>query len=249
MHPILLKLGPLEIPMFGFCITLGLVVATLITIRRGARVGIPREFILDLLLVGMIAGLIGAKVNYLIQYPGQPAWRSGFVFYGGMIAGIGAGAIFTRKRGYSVALVGDLCAPPIMLAQGFGRLGCFFSGCCYGLPGSGFPCVQFPGLPGPVHPTQLYEAAAAVAFFFLLSRLKRHVFLVMAMLYAGWRFGIEYVRGDPRPLWLGPLSFSQVVSIAVFAVAATIIILRWKRTAAPGGSPEATRKPSTPTSP
>src|SRR4029453_16824078 len=75
----------------------------------------------------------------------------------------------------------------------------------------------------PVHPTQLYETAAAVAFFFILSwfyqkkrKAQGEVFLLMCMLYGAWRFVIEFNRGDARPAWLGELSYSQVVSLALF---------------------------------
>ncbi len=244
--------GTVVIPSFGVCITIGTMLATWVTARRAAPLGIPAAFFVDLVVVAMVAGMIGAKINYLLQYPGESPvadFRSGFVFYGGMIAGIAAGAIYTRMKGKSVLVVADLAAPSIMLAQAFGRLGCFLSGCCHGLPGTGFPCVSFPPRSpasiqqgkayepsDPVHPTQLYEAAAAVAFFFLLSwwyrrprRVTGEVFLVAAMLYAGWRFLIEFVRGDPRPLWLGNLSFSQVVSIGVFGAAAIALILRKAR--------------------
>jgi len=83
-----------------------------------------------------------------------------------------------------------------------------------------------------VHPTQLYETAAAIGFFFLLSwiyRKKRkapgEVFLIMGMLYGGWRFLIEFIRGDERPQWLGELSYSQVVSIALFVISGVWLFL------------------------
>ena len=84
----------------------------------------------------------------------------------------------------------------------------------------------------PVHPTQLYETAAALAFFFFLSWLYKkkrkaqgEVFLIMCMLYGAWRFVIEFMRGDRRPQWLGELSYSQVVSLALFVAAGVWLFL------------------------
>jgi len=123
-----------------------------------------------------------------------------------------------------------------MLALAFGRIGCFLNGCCHGKECTGFPGVKFPPdspaareqhkgwqeWSNPVHPTQLYETAAAVGFFFLLSwiykkkrKAQGEVFLMMCMLYGAWRFLIEFMRGDKRPNWLGELSYSQVVSLAL----------------------------------
>ena len=150
-------------------------------------------------------------------------------------------------RGQSVAKIDDLCAGPIMLALAFGRFGCFLNGCCYGRKGEGFPYVRFPDASpaareghNPALPTQLFEVAAAVGFFFLLSWLYRRkrkfegeVFLVMVMLYAGWRFMIEFVRGDERPVWIASLSYSQVVSLVALAGAAVWFFLKRSGSAEP----------------
>jgi phosphatidylglycerol:prolipoprotein diacylglycerol transferase len=140
-------------------------------------------------------------------------------------------------RGQSVSIIADLAAPSIMLALAFGRIGCFLNGCCHGVRGNAFTCIRFPAdspaareqhkgwnePSDPVHPTQLYETAATLAFFFFLTwyykkkrKVNGEVFLLMGMLYGAWRFLIEFARGDERPQWLGELSYSQVVSMAVF---------------------------------
>jgi phosphatidylglycerol---prolipoprotein diacylglyceryl transferase len=310
--------GRLPINSYGFAIMVGFLLCSWVAVRRGAALGIKSDFILDLGIIAMIAGILGAKINYLLQYPEElkgnglslwgdmglnplgalilgpipfgfwfwrmktsgekvvlfswqsgvlllltlflallgtralylynhsadynwevfKRWQSGFVLYGGLIAGLAAGVLYIKMRGQSMAVIGDLVAPSVMLGLAFGRIGCFLNGCCHGKPGTGFPCVSFPAdspaareqkkgwnVPSdPVHPTQLYETIATIGFFFLLSWLYRkkrkangELFLMMAMLYAGWRFLIEFVRGDKRPQWLGELSYSQVVSIVLFA--------------------------------
>jgi phosphatidylglycerol:prolipoprotein diacylglycerol transferase len=196
--------------------------------------------------------LIGTRALFVYQYHELYSWKvfrnwqSGFVLYGGLITGISAGLLYIKMRGLSVPLIADICAPSIMLALAFGRVGCFLNGCCHGKPGSGFPCISFPPdspaareqhkgwneRSDPVHPTQLYETAAALAFFFFLSWLYRkkrkaqgEVFLIMCMLYGAWRFVIEFMRGDRRPQWLGELSYSQVVSLALFVAAGVWLFL------------------------
>lgn len=178
-------------------------------------------------LIAMVFGFAGAKINHLLQYPGRFSWQSGFVFYGGLIGGVAAASVYVRTKGVSLPVVADLAAAPVMLGLAIGRVGCFLTGCCYGKPTDGYLGVRIPNAgPAPVLPTQLFESAATLAFFFLLSWLYRRprkfngeVFLVMATLYAVWRFLIEFVRGDDRPIWAAGLFYSQWVSLAAFAAA------------------------------
>jgi phosphatidylglycerol:prolipoprotein diacylglycerol transferase len=350
--------GKLPINSYGFCIMVGFLLASWVAVKRGAALGLSSDFILDVGIIAMIFGIVGAKINYVLQYSksvteetkgvlwgdmglnpigalllgpvpfgfwfyrmkqsGQKVkllswqtgvllvltllfafvgtrlfflwqhqddyswkvfrnWQSGFVLYGGLIAGIAAGALYTKMRGLSIAKVADLAAAPMMLALAFGRVGCFMNGCCHGKPGEGFPCVSFPagspaadpegGFPGgpngrslPVHPTQLYETLAAVGIFFLLSwiykkkrRAPGEVFLMMGMLYGAWRFVIEFARGDKRPDW-GGLSYSQWVSLVAFVVAGVWIFLLRRRPPVDDGPkatvpPPAATTPASPTAP
>jgi phosphatidylglycerol:prolipoprotein diacylglycerol transferase len=331
--------GILPINSYGFAIMVGFLLCSWVAVKRAKPLGIPSDFILDLGIISMIAGIIGAKINYILQYPeelkggenlkslwgdmglyplgalllgpipfafwfyrmktsGQKVhlyswqngvllvltlvfafvgtrgmyiyqhhteynwvvfqkWQSGFVLYGGLIAGVAAGVLYIKMRGQSLGLIADLSAPSVMLALAFGRIGCFLNGCCHGMRGESFLCVSFPpNSPASVqygkayeaspkvHPTQLYETAAALLFFFVLGwyyKKKRkangEVFLVMTMLYGTWRFLIEFVRGDLRPKWLGELSYSQVVSIVALLVAGVWLFLLRSRPHAEGTTP------------
>jgi phosphatidylglycerol:prolipoprotein diacylglycerol transferase len=331
MFPTLFKIPGVDWPInsYGFAIMVGFLLCSYIAVQRAKPLGIKSDFILDLGIISMIAGILGAKINYLLQYSDEVAdgskmsiwgdmgldplgalilgpipfafwfwrmkrsgekiklyqwqtgvlmvltlffallgtralflyhnselyswkvfrnWQSGFVLYGGLLTGIPAGILYIKMRRLSIATIADLCAPSIMLALSFGRIGCFLNGCCHGREGSGFPCMKFPPdspaareqhkgwqeWSNPVHPTQLYETAAALGFFFLLSwiykkkrKAQGEVFLIMCMLYGVWRFLIEFLRGDKRPQWLGELSYSQVVSLTLVVGAAVwMFILR-----------------------
>src|SRR5947207_1679135 len=141
-----------------------------------------------LLVLTLFFALVGTRVLYLYQNSSEfnwelfKKWQSGFVLYGGLIVGVAAGVLYTKMRGQSVAVLADLAAPSVMLALAFGRIGCFLNGCCHGKVGHGFPCISFPAdspaareqhkgwqePSDPVHPTQLHETAATLAFFFIL---------------------------------------------------------------------------------
>jgi phosphatidylglycerol:prolipoprotein diacylglycerol transferase len=159
-------------------------------------------------------------------------WRGGFVFYGGLLLATLVAVWFGRRYRMRFGLLADTIIPGVALGHAFGRVGCFFAGCCYGcetqLPwGVTFPAGSEAGLVGgPVHPTQLYEGGLEVAIFAALlvirSRKRYHgqVLLAYAGLYAGARFAVELVRGDlQRGTWAG-LSTSQWASVIVLVAVA-----------------------------
>lgn len=189
------------------------------------------------------------------------SWQRGFVLYGGLVAAVITGISYAWSRHQPVLRFGDIAAPSMMLGVAFGRLGCFLNGCCFGKTSDIFCAVRFPhGSPSyetppfqhhvkhynldpnaewslPVHPTQLYETAACVAMFFALSwMLKKNlrqgvVLLTMGVMYAAWRFGVEYLRDDPgREMGLWGLSFSQTASIFVGGLCAVgLLAIHFKK--------------------
>jgi phosphatidylglycerol:prolipoprotein diacylglycerol transferase len=172
-------------------------------------------------------------------------WQGGLTFYGGLLLAIPGGVWFVRRRRLDMGRVADIAAPCIMLGLMFGRVGCFLNGCCYGVPTASFSGVHFPGHLGPVHPTQLYEAAgalllAAVLYIALRRRAaagragRGELFGWMLVGYGILRFVLEIYRDDPRG-GLGPLSTSQIISIPLLVIGA-VVIVRCRRAArtAPG---------------
>lgn len=121
----------------------------------------------------------------------------------------------------------------ITIAHGFGRLGCFFAGCCYGKPTDswiGLPCAD--GYYGDVIPVQLFEmlflfALGGVMAFLYFKFKFNYNFSVYAIAYGIWRFGIEYVRADDRGQFLGTaLSPSQFWSIIMVLIGIGYIFLQ-----------------------
>jgi prolipoprotein diacylglyceryltransferase len=190
--------GKMPINSYGFAIMVGFLLCSWVAVRRAKPLGIKSDFILDLGIIAMIAGIIGAKINYLLQYPeeikgsgkslwgdmglnplgalilgpipfafwfwrmktsGQKVhlyswqngvllvltlflallgtrvlflyensgefnwelfrrWQSGFVLYGGLIAGVSAGVLYIKMRGQSVAQIADLVAPAATESRG-----------------------------------------------------------------------------------------------------------------------------------
>ena len=136
-------------------------------------------------------------------------------FIGGLIGGVACflAIYFIFRKKYTARLYEVISLLPcsILIAHAFGRIGCFFAGCCYGKETDSFLGVQFPDLPHPVHPTQLYEAAFlfvlfAVSVYLILKKDFKHNLSLYLIAYGVFRFLIEYVRGDDRGELVGFVS-------------------------------------------
>jgi phosphatidylglycerol:prolipoprotein diacylglycerol transferase len=162
-------------------------------------------------------------------------WQGGMTYYGGFLLAVPGGLWYARRHQLGAWRVADLAAPLIMLGLFFGRLGCFFTGCCYGAATDTWLGVRFPptrSRPGiePLHPTQLYEALgvlalAAILYLVIRPRKRGHgeVFGWLLGLYGAMRFALELLRADPRGA-LGPLSTSQLLSLPLVAVGVWLIL-------------------------
>ncbi|MBN1606406.1 MAG: prolipoprotein diacylglyceryl transferase [Polyangiaceae bacterium] len=171
-------------------------------------------------------------------------WAGGLTYYGGFIGASAAAVFVLRRDRFPFWRAADMAGFVVPLGLAFGRMGCLLGGCCFGAPTTKPWGLSFPGhspasdsefklglLASPsdpslaVHPTQVYESAAALGIAALtglvLHGKKRYdgeVFLSFVVLYAVVRFGLEFVRSDDRGGLLG-LSTSQLIGIALVAAA------------------------------
>ncbi len=244
MHPHLFKIGPLTVQSYGFMIALGAIVTYYVLCTRANKKKIETE-VIDSLVIWMVVGVfLGAKILYwLTQIPEIIAnpmiifnIAEGYVIYGGLIGGILAIYLFCKMMQLSFLTVLDLVAPSVALLQGFGRIGCFFAGCCYGMESTSFLAVIFPpesiGLSGvSLFPIQLVSSLLDFIHFAILIYLSK-VFnkqgqLASAYLifYSIGRFILEFFRGDLIRGSVGALTTSQFISIwmALFGILLWII--------------------------
>ncbi|MBN1822824.1 MAG: prolipoprotein diacylglyceryl transferase [Endomicrobiales bacterium] len=248
MFPSILKIGPFAIRTYGVLVALGLFAALEYVVLRSKKHGIPENRIIDLVLYTIISGLVGARLFYVLLnlkfYFSRPwdalkIWEGGLVYYGGFLFGAAAVIYYVRRHEeLDFWMMADLMAPALALAHFFGRLGCFFAGCCYGTPTSLPWAVKFtnPECLAPLgvwrHPVQLYEAAVNLSIFFLLHKYDtgRHPkgFVLAAYLgaYGVARFVLEFFRGDDRGGTLLAMSPGQLLSIALVLSSAALFFLR-----------------------
>ncbi len=236
-YPIFELFG-LEVYMYGVMIAVGMLCCFL-TLWGFAKIKKIDENLIDFLFYDGVAaiavGFVGATlVQSVLNYLKNPAGGfsiGGMSFMPGFICG--AGAFFgiyllwrKRLKGRMIDVL-PLLPSCVLVAHGFGRIGCFFAGCCYGAPTDSFLGVAFPRgshayLNGAArHPTQLYEAAFlfiayGVLSYFYLKRNFKHTVSVYFCSYAVFRFLIEFVRDDERGANILGLSPSQFWSIWLF---------------------------------
>jgi len=264
MYPELLKIGSrLTIYSYGTCIALGLILAIVFAGKVAKKYAIDPDLFFNGGLVAFISGIVGAKLLYIItdikEIIADPSILldvgSGFVFYGGLIAGVAGFIIYiTKVKKMSFMDKADIAMPFVAMAQGFGRIGCFLAGCCYGkeAPEGAWYAVVFPNnnccAPSGVEliPVQLISAILLfILFVILFFAIRKEKFAGLGLsvyltLYSIGRFLIEFLRNDPRGS-IGPFSTSQFIAMFTFiAGIGSFFLFRWyeARPLKEGGYPE-----------
>ena len=238
--PIALQIGPLAIRWYGLLIATAVLLGTSLAHREAIRRGEDPDHLLNVIVVGVMSALVGARHYYVLfnwgYYSAKPlkilaVWEGGLAIHGGILGGALATAIYTIRRKLPLLIYLDIMAPPLVLGQAIGRWGNFFNQEAFGTP-TDLPWKLYiepyrrpPRLATSefFHPTFLYESVWDLGVFVILyvllrRRLERRpgaLSLCYLGLYALGRFFIEGLRIDS--LMLGPLRVAQVVSLALVA--------------------------------
>ena len=245
----LLTIGPLTVYGYGAMIALGVIAAWVVTELRAKKLRLSSDHVFALVLWGLLGGLLCAKLLYWIT-----EWKSimadpgfildtlpdGFVVYGGILGGILAGWIYCKSKKVDFWKYFDLVMPSVALAQGFGRIGCFLAGCCYGRETNSVLSVTFQNSDfAPNHvaliPTQLYSSVLDFLHFGILLYIARRkkadgqVAAFYLIFYSIGRFVLEFFRGDLIRGSVGSLSTSQFISLFILAAGIAILITRTKK--------------------
>lgn len=265
MIPELFRIGPLAISPFGVAMMAAFVAAYL-QLRAALRLNGAGDVddASALVFWGGFSGIVGAKLYYALLYGDASLLleRYGLVWYGGFVAATATLLWLIRRRRLPFAGTADALATSLALGYGIGRIGCFLVGDDYGVPtelpwGVAFPRGLPPTTAGSlraqfdvdipasisdqtllaVHPTQLYETAAALVIWLIALRLLRRrapagtAALAVLGLLAAERFAVEILRAkDDR--FFGVLTLAQVISVIVLAVVVVLWLVRRRRLAA-----------------
>ena len=250
IDPIAVHIGTIAIHWYGIIMAFAFLSALIIAYRNALKAGINPEHILNIATIAIPAGIIGARLYYVIfqwdQYRYNwleilAVWHGGLAIHGGLLGGILVGYLYVRKQNLSFWRMGDIVAPGVVLAQSIGRWGNFINQEAHGGPVNESFINHFPLFiknqmfiyGNYFHPTFLYESLWDFSIFILLIiRLSRKKFqgeilLLYLGLYSIGRFFIEGLRTDS--LMLGPIRIAQLVSLTLVITAIVIYLNKRSR--------------------
>jgi phosphatidylglycerol---prolipoprotein diacylglyceryl transferase len=265
MIPVLFHLGPLPVYSYGLMMALGFLAADFVIRLECKRRGLDPEFSSSMVIMAAIGGIAGSRIYAILDdlpaYIADPKAMifsgSGFVWYGGLIGGLTAVFLVSRRYKIPFAITCDMAGPALAIGQALGRIGCHLSGDGdWGMPStlpwavaytkaivgwnsqtvltldhgqlvSGF----FPGVR--VHPTPLYETILYTLVFAYLWSIRKNygapgrLFYWYLVLCGASRFLVEFLRINPR-VFVG-LSEAQLIAVAMMVVGTAALLLTSSR--------------------
>jgi phosphatidylglycerol:prolipoprotein diacylglycerol transferase len=270
MYPILYQFGPFKLHMYGLMIAIGFLVILYFMQRDAKRaLGVDPNETSTMAFWVLVLGTLGTRVLHILMYPQFYSWsdpvgwinltNGGLVFQGAIIPALVYTVYALRKRKIPFWPMVDCAAPYVPLAEAFGRIGCFFNGCCYGARADHLPWAicfppqsppwqhqhdKYPGALGltdwsfPVHPTQLYSSFSLFLIFVVLLLLRKywHPFpgftFALYLVFTGiYRVIVEFFRDDMNPtnLGFGVLTNQQVFALLSVVIGAWLFWYLWQR--------------------
>ncbi|MBQ8429408.1 MAG: prolipoprotein diacylglyceryl transferase [Clostridia bacterium] len=234
--------------MYGLMIGIGILACFGILFWYGKKQKVEESFLDFLFYNGIIsialgfgsAALFQATYDY-IENPEAGFQFGGITFIGGLIGGVVTFLVvyFAFRKKFKSRLIDVLSFIPccILVAHAFGRVGCFFAGCCHGEETEAWYGIYMYarsfGKYAKVVPTHLFEAIFlfalfAVCFILVWKKKFRHNFSVYLIAYGIFRFCLEFLRGDDRGQFIGSISPSQFWSLMMIVLGVGLIfLLRW----------------------
>lgn len=237
MSSILLHIwGPITIHCYGLFIAIGLLIFIALVIKdtQFKKLSLENNFF-DIVTVGIICAIAGGRTWYTIsehEYIKSPVdliafWQGGLSILGGVIGALLGISLFLSYKKIPILPFFDLIAVYAPLLQAIGRVGCFYAGCCYGLP------CQYPWgitytdyncyapLHSAIHPTQLYSALLLFMLFLVLFFYVRHkkiypsfILHVYIICIAVERCVIDFWRAD-RCMHNQFFSYNQYIALGL----------------------------------
>ncbi|MCF2651767.1 prolipoprotein diacylglyceryl transferase [Anaeromassilibacillus senegalensis] len=249
INPVALQFGDFKIYWYGILIGIGFLLAILYGFSSCKKMNINKDHLFDAIIAGLIGGIIGARLYYVIFYPGDKYLQNpmevfnikegGLGIYGGIIGGLLCGALVAKWRKMRVFAVLDVASLGYLIGQCIGRWGNFVNqeafGCATNLPWGMYSDRTAEEVVGNVHPCFLYESLLCLLGFILLHFFTRHLrrydgqtFLLYIVWYGVTRFFIEGLRTDSLLLPGIDLRVSQVLA-AVSALVAIVLLIVFRK--------------------
>lgn len=225
-NPVAFSVFNIEIMWYGILIAIGMLLGSYIAIKRAPAHGVNPDTLLNILIISIPCGIIGARAYYVLFNWSMYARNlgkilntreGGLAIHGGLIAACSTIVILCiawKERPLNVL---DVAAPSAALGQAIGRWGNYFNSEAHGGPTNLPWGVNIDGVN--CHPTFLYESIWCLIMFILLIHIAKHrrfegqIVCLYGVLYSIERFFVEALRTDS--LMIGPLKQAQVISLVV----------------------------------
>lgn len=245
INSVAFNIGSKPIYWYALIILTGFILAVLFCCKSAKKRNINPDNLVDIGLYGLIFGLIGARIYYVLfdlkSFVGNPLdifkiWEGGLAIYGGLIGAVISTYVYCRKKNLNFLEIADICAPGLFIGQIIGRFGNFVNAEVYGHETASFLGMSINGA-SPVHPLFLYESLWNLTglIIMLIFRDKKKSHGQVICFYAFWyglgRMFLESMRQAEYVLYIvdGVLAVSQLVSaILVIASAAFFVVLSGK---------------------
>lgn len=245
MNPYLNIFGK-QIPYYGLLFAFGLLIGGLTALIRAKKRNIEKFDILCAAVFAGIFGIVSAKlfsvitsINYILDYqvPFIDVIKNGFVFYGGLVGGFLGLLLYCKIYKLPLTDFTDVFAVSVPLGHAFGRIGCFISGCCFGIPHSGFLSITYTNAVDPNTPIgtpllaiQLIESIALFLLYITLviiyykTKPRGICTAIYVVAYAIIRFVLEFFRGDDVRGFILGASTSQIISICLIITMVYVLV-------------------------
>lgn len=245
ISPIAFTIGGKAIYWYAIIILTGFLLAVFFCAHSAKKRGVSSEAIFDIGIYGLVFGLIGARIYYVLfdlkSYIDNPIdifkiWEGGLAIYGGLIGAITTAYVYCRIKKLPTLKIFDECAPGLFIGQIIGRFGNFVNAEVYGGETSSFLGMSING-GAPVHPLFLYEASWNLLGLILMLSLRSkktadgQVICGYLFWYGLGRLFLEGMRQSEYILYLieGVLGISQVVSAIIIVASVVFFILITKK--------------------
>ena len=253
MRPEVLHVGFVHLRSYGLMMAVAFVVGTFLALREARRLSLDEDKVVNVILVTLVASVLGARMLYVLEHIPEfrrewtsalALWQGGLTLYGGVAAGTFAGLVAAKRMNLPMWITADALTPAFALGTMFGRIGCFLAFLEFG--------------DQPVHPSQLYNAAAGLGLFVLFQLLRGRfrvpgvMFWTFIVFFSLLRIPLDLTRAyeaDAVLLRIGiaDVTESQLMSLGLILFG-VLMILRLRRAApqrrpTPGPTPAGTAAP------
>ena len=243
------KIGNYSVYWYGLIITIGMLLAVIYAWRSAPRYNVNASKLFNCVLVGLITGIIGARLYYCAfqweTYVKDPIsilyiHEGGLAIYGGIIGALLGGLIVAKLQKMKFMPILDISMMGFLLGQGIGRWGNFTNQEAFGyettLPWGMISEGTLAEYANPVHPCFLYESLWCLLGFVLLhfygkyrQRYPGQIFYMYLVWYGFERMLVEGLRHDSLYLWNTGIRVSQVLSAIIMVIGIIMLIKNIKR--------------------